>query len=195
MSGPISACPRPKPRLGVLFRLAAALAVIPVLPAASRAQTAPTPADRKAITEQRLEAAKRLMVAMGAEHRFGRIAHAVAKRLAATLKRQHPARAEAIDNVYAVVATRLTDRSRDAIALIAPLYAEKFTLVELNEAINFYRSPVGRKIISSQTDIARRSLALGAVWGGRIGRQMQHAVLAELARRGIDLAKRSKPEN
>lgn len=111
------------------------------------------------------------------------------------MKRQHPAHSEQIDAAYKAVATRFADRSRDAVALIAPLYAEKFTTSELNQALAFYRSPVGRKIVSSEAVIARRSQSLGAVWGGRIGRQIQHAALAELASRGIDLDQNANPKN
>jgi len=178
----------------VLFVVA--LVTASILPTQLSAQSPPAATSNgKVITKERLEAAQNLMIAMGAERRFGRIVDIVATRLAGAMKRQHSAHSEQIEAAYKAVAIRFADRSRDAVALIAPLYAEKFTASELSQALAFYRSPVGRKIVSSEAEIARRSLSLGAVWGGRIGRQMQRAALAELAGRGIDLTMRPKSKN
>lgn len=179
--------------------------IVFAMPGAAQIKQGNTPVEKPAntsgvkpktnvITQQRLAAAKALMVAMGAQRRFDTIIQVIAKRLAAVMRSQHAGHAKTIDDVYREIAVRFAGRSKDALGLIAPLYAEKFTTDELNQALAFYSSPLGRKFVSAQSDIVQRSHSLGVVWGGRIGRQMQRAVLAELIKRGIDLTKPAKPK-
>ena len=140
------------------------------------------------ITRDRLEAAKSMMKTVGMERRFQNVIRKIGKRFAAALAQKHPDAAKDINEVYAKVAGRFATRSADAVALIAPLYAERFTVDELNRIRAFYSSPLGLKFVAAQADLSKRSQNLGAVWGGRIGRQMQRAVLAELAKRGVKLS-------
>jgi len=55
---------------------------------------------------------------------------------------------------------------------IAELYAETYTLDELNQLIDLYRSPLGKKMLATLPELTRRS--------GQIGVQLAKAHLPEL---------------
>ena len=139
------------------------------------------------ITRERLEAAKAFMRAAGMEQRFERIIKAIARNLEAALARHHPGHVAAIGAAYASVANSFLQRKTDAIDMIAPLYAEKFTVTELAEARAFYESDLGRKVLAVQAEISQRSQSLGAIWAKRLSQQMHRAALAALKGQGIDL--------
>jgi hypothetical protein len=51
----------------------------------------------------------------------------------------------------------------------------------------FYRSPVGSKLIDVQPDIMQESILAGQRWGARIGQEIEEEARRELKRRGVDL--------
>ena len=52
---------------------------------------------------------------------------------------------------------------------VSRIYASHFTLVELDELVAFYTSPVGRKALARSPLIAAQAEAVGATWGARVG--------------------------
>jgi uncharacterized protein len=48
---------------------------------------------------------------------------------------------------------------------IVPLYAEHFSGPELKELLAFYRSPLGKKLVSELPEITQQSIAIGQEWG------------------------------
>jgi len=55
---------------------------------------------------------------------------------------------------------------------VAELYAETYTLDELNQLVNFYHTPLGQKMLTTLPELTRRS--------GQIGVEMAKAHLPEL---------------
>jgi len=146
------------------------------------------------ITRAHLDAAKKLLASMGSVKRFDEAIELMAKRLAERLKKQAPQAGEAIDKVFAEIARKYRTRSQDALSLIAPLYAQKFSTVELEEVIRFYQSPVGRKFIANQPEISQRSDSLGLDWGKRIAWQMQRDALDAFTKEGVEVGPAGKPK-
>ncbi len=56
-------------------------------------------------------------------------------------------------------------KSDQLIDLVTPIYAKHYTEQELNELINFYKSPIGQKTVNLLPVITEESMAVGQQWG------------------------------
>jgi len=55
---------------------------------------------------------------------------------------------------------------------LVPIYAKHFTHEEINRLLEFYRTPVGRKVIDKMPSIMQESMSLGRMWGKRLRQQL-----------------------
>jgi uncharacterized protein len=158
-----------------------ALALLLSLPSVAQ-QKAPPPSDPAAVA-----AAKELLIAMGSMKQFEVAINTMSRGMADAFKKQAPAKGKEIDEVMGLMASKFNARKEEMLAMVAPLYAEKFTVGELTEIGNFYKTPIGQKMISTQPEILQRSMQLGMVWGQSIGQEVEVEARKELKKRGVDL--------
>lgn len=140
------------------------------------------PADPAALTE-----AKKLLLAMGSEKQFELVIHTMMKGLTDVYARQLPQHATAIGEVMGKIAARFIERKGEAIDMVAPLYAERFSVAELKEIAAFYATPIGQKLIRTLPEITQASVTVGMKWGERIGREVEAEARRELKERGIPI--------
>ncbi len=182
--------------LGVVasFVLAApsvSLAKNPAGDAGAQASAKPADGAKKqapVITKPHLEEARQLMIAMGMKAYFENLMTMLSVRMAKAVSAAHPEHAKAIKDAFKAEAVAMRARGNDAISLIAPFYAEELSVDEMQQARAFYNSAVGKKLTNSQSAIAKRARALGAVWGGQVSREMQRNVFARLKKNGVDIS-------
>ena len=158
-----------------------AFALLMALPAIAQ-QKAPTAADSAGVT-----AAKDLLIAMGSMKQFEVAINTMSKGMAQAFKQQAPAKGKEIDDVMALMATKFNSRKEEVLGMVAPLYAEKFTVQELTEIGAFYKTPIGQKMIATQPEILQRSMQLGMAWGQTIGQEVEKEAREELKKRGVEL--------
>lgn len=72
-------------------------------------------------------------------------------------------------------------RRGELIDMIGVVYERHFTTEEIRQLLQFYDTPLGRKLLAAQPTIAQESLQAGQQWGQRIGA----AVGAQLAAEGV----------
>lgn len=132
-------------------------------------------------------AAKDLLVAMGSMRQFEVAINTMSKGMAQAFKQQAPAKSKEIDEVMDLMATKFNARKEEVLSMVAPLYAEKFTVEELTEIGAFYKTPIGQKMIATQPEILQRSMQVGLVWGQNIGKEVEAEARQELKKRGVDL--------
>ena len=64
---------------------------------------------------------------------------------------------------------KFLDQAMDeTLKIMLPLYKAHFTPEDLQGLIQFYKSPLGQKMIAAQSDIALQSMEAGQAWGMRI---------------------------
>ena len=107
--------------------------------------------------------------------------------MADAFKKAAPGKGKEIDEVMTLMAGRFNARKEEMLVLVAPLYAEKFTVGELTEIGNFYKTPIGQKMIANQPEILQRSMQIGMAWGQAIGQEVEQEARKELKKRGVDL--------
>lgn len=140
-----------------------------------------------AVDPAAVEAAKQLFVTMGADKQFDTVIGTMTSGLANVVKQQHPTRAKDIDEVFAKLADKFRARKDDIVTMVTPLWAEKFSVAELNEISAFFKTPIGQKLVREQPGIMQRSMQLGMAWGQAIGQEVETEARRELKARGIDL--------
>lgn len=67
--------------------------------------------------------------------------------------------------------------------MVVPIYERHFTDQEIDAMIDFYRSPLGRSIISKMPVVVQESMAVGQTWGRRLAEE----VLRDLREDGYEL--------
>ena len=99
------------------------------------------------------------------------------------------------EQTRAVVSERIADG--DALySVLAPIYEKHFNLIELNQLVNFYESPLGQKLVRISPQLLTESLDLGQEWGmslvpeivSRVRARMNGASAASLAPPGPEAA-------
>ncbi len=68
-----------------------------------------------------------------------------------------------------------------------PIYHKYLTLADLEELINFYNSPIGKKTIEVMPYINREAIAAGQEWGRELGPIIQQRLLERFEREGINI--------
>jgi len=160
----------------------AALAVLLVtlmLPAAAQQKSTIDPAA--------LAAAKALIEASGGARQFDTVVTTMSQGMANMFKQRSPGKAKEIDEVFTLMAKRMSDRKGELLDLIAPLYAAKFSVAEMQQIMAFFKSPIGQRMIAAQQDIAPQSMRIGMSWGQKIGQEIEAEARLELKKRGIEL--------
>ncbi|MEP7230363.1 MAG: DUF2059 domain-containing protein [Ginsengibacter sp.] len=60
----------------------------------------------------------------------------------------------------------------DIVALVIPIYDKYYTEEDIQKLIEFYESPIGKKVISSTPLIVQESMSAGKIWGENIGKKV-----------------------
>jgi hypothetical protein len=151
---------------------------LPTIASVARAQ-APDP--------DRLAAAKEMMDASRVDRQFAQVIPLLLDRLKESFSRVAPERREIIENVFQQMQSRFVSRRGELLDEIAALYAQRLEAAEMRAVAEFYKSPVGSKLIDVQPEIMQESILAGQRWGARIGREIEEEARRELKRRGVDL--------
>lgn len=65
-------------------------------------------------------------------------------------------------------------------SVLAPVYEKHFNLIELNQLVNFYQSPLGQKLVRVSPQLLTESLDLGQQWGLSLVPEIVQRVQAQL---------------
>ena len=70
---------------------------------------------------------------------------------------------------------------------VAKMYASRFTEPELNQALAFYKSPLGMKLIQNEPKILDESMNYAANWANKLADEVLAKMRTEMKKRGHDL--------
>lgn len=68
----------------------------------------------------------------------------------------------------------------DLVDMSVPIYAKYFTHDEIKQLLEFYRTPIGQKVIGTLPAVMQESMAAGQRWGEQLSQQ----VIEELSSEG-----------
>ncbi len=165
-----------------------ALAAGALAPAGAFAQTNPpatAPADQQPqFTPEQLALAQKAIDASKSVAGFDDILPGVAEQTKALFVRSNPLLASDIDEVTDKVALSLAPQRRELDRVLEEVWARRFTQEELQQIIDFYQSPVGKKLASLSPELVALSIGAAKQWQDKIATEMVTQVRIEMDKRG-----------
>ena len=108
-----------------------------------------------------------------------------ADQMIAVMEATLPAQRAALPNIPAVFWDRFMAAARaqrgELVEMIVPIYSQRFELAELEQLLAFYKTPIGRRLLTVQPAIIQDSARAGQAWGARLGMEIGE----QLAREGL----------
>ena len=92
-----------------------------------------------------------------------------------------------LNEVAVIVAKNLAGREKEIGEGMAQLYANEFTEQELKHLLNFYKSPLGQKQLSSEPRAIQFSMSYMNQWAQAFAETINGQFRAEMKKRGKDI--------
>ena len=134
-----------------------------------------------------LAAARELMELKGVKGLVEPVVVGVVQQTTGTILQTNPGLSKDLDEVGAQLRAEYQPRIAEMTNEIVKLYAEKFTEQELKEAVAFYKSPTGKKILTEEPKILDESYARIQQWANRLQEEVTTRVRVEMKKRGHNL--------
>jgi uncharacterized protein len=99
----------------------------------------------------------------------------------------NPTLGKDLNEVAAKLRVDYVPRSGEPLAETARLYATRFSEQELKDAVAFYKSPLGRKLLAEEPAITDQSLRFAAGWAEKVSEEIISKMRAEMKKRGHDI--------
>jgi uncharacterized protein len=167
--------PPARPPCAIMFALALAFAVCGGT--ADAQQPSPT-----AIAN-----AKELITVKGAVALYQPIVPGVIEQAKNVLLQTNPMLGKDLNEVAAKLRAEYASRSAEVVNDVAKLYASRFSEQELKDALAFYKSPLGRKLLVEEPTILDQSMKNAQTWANRLSEEIIGKIRAEMKKRGHDI--------
>jgi hypothetical protein len=134
-----------------------------------------------------LATAKELLVLKGAKALYDPVVIGVVEKAKGLFLQTNPMLGKDLNEVAANLRRELAPRSDEVLNTTARLYAERFSEQELKDAVVFYKSALGRKLLSTEPAIADESLKSASQWAERLSEEVMNRMRAEMKKRGHEI--------
>jgi hypothetical protein len=175
-----------RPRAMKARRLASAFLPAMLVAAALAAGQVPAQAQGQP-TAAALAAAKELIELKGAAHMFDAVVPGVIETAKNVLLRTSPNLSKDLNEVSAQLRQEYASKAGDVTMLVAKVYAEHFTEAEIKQALTFYKSPLGKKLIQQEPLVLEQSMGRVQSWGEQFQEQVMSRIRAEMRKRGHNM--------
>jgi uncharacterized protein len=146
---------------------------------------APAPAQQPSPSAVAL--AKELIVLKGSTQLWDAVVPGVIEQAKAVFLQTNPALSRELNDVAGRLRTEFAPRASQLGDQVAQLYAETFTEQELKDALAFYKSPLGRKIVRDEPKILDDGLRRIQDWTNRFSEEVMNRMRTEMKKKGYDL--------
>jgi hypothetical protein len=164
----------------MLVRFAAAWAALLVLLlAAGTASAEPSAAA--------IATAKELITVKGGTAIYDPIVPGVVEQTKNVFLRTNPLLGKDLNEVATKLRSELAARSVELVNDAAKLYAARFSEKELKDALAFYKSPLGRKMITEEARILDQSMTNAQNWANRLSEEVIAKMRNEMRKRGHEI--------
>lgn len=134
-----------------------------------------------------LAAAKELIEIKGVNTMFDVIVPGVVEQAKNTFIPTNPGLIKELTEVAAQLRNELAPRRAELINEIAKIYSERFSEQELKDAIAFYKTPLGKKLIAEEPVVGERSLQFAQGWANKLSEEVISRMRAEMKKRGHEI--------
>ena len=146
-----------------------------------------SPAQAQQPTANALALAKEIIIVKGGSAIYDPVVPALVENARRLFLQTNPMLSKDLSEVGAKLQAEFTPRTAELLNEGARLYASKFTEQELKDVLAFYKSPLGRKVITQEPLILDQSTAGIDEWAIKIGNEIVVQFRAEMRRRGKEI--------
>jgi uncharacterized protein len=126
-------------------------------------------------------------VLKGSTQLWDAVVPGVIEQVKAVFLQTNPALSKELNEVAGRLRAEYAPRSSQLIDQVAQLYAHSFTEQELKEALAFYKSPLGKKIVNEEPKVLDEGLHRVQQWSNKFSEEVMSRMRAEMKKKGYDL--------
>ncbi len=134
-----------------------------------------------------LAAAKELVSLKGGATMFEPLIPGVIESAKNSFVPTNPQLARPLNEVAAQLRKEYEARNAEILNEVSKIYAQHFTEQELKEIVAFYRTPVGKKMITQEPIALDQSLKAAQAWANRFSEEVLGRFRAEMKKKGHNL--------
>ena len=131
--------------------------------------------------------AKELIALKGAATMYDPVVRGVVEQAKNVLLRTNPMVSKDLNEVTAKLQTEYASKVNELREVVARVYASRFSEQELKDALTFYRTPLGKKLIEQEPKILDQTMADAQAWGDKLSQEVMNRMRAEMKKRGHEL--------
>ncbi|HEX2653276.1 MAG TPA: DUF2059 domain-containing protein [Xanthobacteraceae bacterium] len=131
--------------------------------------------------------AKELIDLKGSSNMYAPIIDGVIEQAKGVFLQTNPALAKDLEDVAKQLHTEYSVRRAEIADEVARLYATRFTEQELKEELVFFRTPLGKKIITEEPKIIDESFGRIQQWANKFSEEVVTRVRTDMKKKGHNL--------
>jgi hypothetical protein len=131
--------------------------------------------------------AKEVITAKGAGALYSPVVSGVIERTKIVLLQTNPMLSKDLNEVAAKLHAELAPRNAEILNEVAKLYASRFTEQELKDTLAFYKSTLGRKLLTEEPAILDQSMKTAQTWAEGLSQEVIAKMRVEMKKRGHDI--------
>jgi len=173
---------------GIVLAGALALAIGGPVPAQAQMQmNAASPPSNPNPSAAAISTAKELLALKGGVQMFDNVVNNVIQSPKNTFLPTHPNFAKQMNDVTAQLQTEFAAKKDEIYTGVARAYAQRFTEAELKELLAFYKTPLGRKVLTEEPAAVEAGFKFAQDWSATFSEQVLARFRAEMKKKGVDL--------
>jgi hypothetical protein len=145
------------------------------------------PAQSQQPSASKIAIAKEIITIKGSANIFDPILPNLLDKSKAIFLRTNPMLSKDLNDVVAKLRTELAPRTAELVMEMAKLYATAFTDQELKDALAFYKSPLGKKMITAEPQVLDQTFNAMNEWSEKFSEEIISKMRAEMKKKGHDL--------
>ena len=131
--------------------------------------------------------AKELITVKGATALWEPLVPGVIEQAKSVFIQANPTLIKELNEVAVKLRAEYAPRSAEVVNDVAKLYASRFTEQELKDTLAFYKSPLGRKLLTEEPSILDQSMRNAQSWADRLSQEVIGKIRTEMKRRGHEI--------
>lgn len=157
------------------------------IPAEAQQKNAPAATPLKPASAGALAAAKEILAMKNASAMYANAVPNLVQQTKNVLMQSNLNYQKDLNEVAEIVAKNLAGREKEIGDGMAQVYANEFTEQELKDLVNFYKSPLGQKLLLSEPRAIQFSMSYMNQWAQAFAETINGQFRAEMKKRGKDI--------
>lgn len=169
--------------IGALFLALGGLPALAQTPAAPSAAAKPAAAP----SASAMQVARELVTVNGEAGAFNGVLQNIVDGAALGFLQTNPDLATQLRDVAVSLRPEFDKKQSEIVDMLAAAYAGHFTEDELKQALAFYKTPVGQKLVADRPAIVQQAVQSIQQWGAKVNAEAMDRIRAEMKKKGYDL--------